>query len=61
MGGILLAFGVGILELVQCFFDVAWHRDVNSPVGVVPCEGKAAEKISEPVDGDVVHAAECDD
>ena len=61
MGGILLAFGVEMLELVQCFVDVAWNRHVNSPVGVVPHESEAAEKRSGPVDGDGVQNAECGD
>ena len=39
VGEILSAFGVGMLKLVQCFVDVAWHRDVDSPVGVVPHNG----------------------
>ena len=28
VGGILSAFGVGILEIVQCFVNVAWNGDV---------------------------------
>ena len=59
MGGILSAFTAGMLELVQCFVDVDWHRDVESPVGVIPHEGEATEKRSGPVDGDGVQAAEC--
>ena len=38
MGGILLDFGVGMLELVQCFVDVAWLGKVDSPVGVIILE-----------------------
>ena len=59
VGGILSEFGVGILELVQCFVNVAWHRDVNIPVGLIPREGEAAEKRSGPVNGDGLQAAEC--
>ena len=57
----LLAFGVGMLERVQCYVDVAWHRDVDSPVGVIPRKGEATEKRSGPVDRDGVQAAECYD
>ena len=46
VGGILLDFGVGMLELVQCFVDLAYHGDVDSTVGVIPCEGDTAEKRS---------------
>ena len=59
MGEILSAFGVGMMELVQCFVDVACHRDVDSPVGVIPHEGEAAEKRSGTVNGYGVQAAEC--
>ena len=55
----MLGFGVGMLELVQCFIDVAWNRDIDSLVGVFPHKGEATEKRSEPVDGDGVQAAEC--
>ena len=48
-----------MLEFVQCFVDVSWHRDVTSLVGIVPHKGGAAEKRSGPVDGDGVQAAEC--
>ena len=51
-------FGVGMLELMQCFIDVAWHGDVNSPVGVTPHKGEAAKKRPSPVNGDCVQAAE---
>ena len=61
VGGSLSVFGVRILELAQCFVDVSWHRDVESPVGVIPCKGEAAEKRSGIVDGDSVQAAECGD
>ena len=61
IGGILLAFGLGMLKLVQWFIHVAWHRDVDSPVGVISREGEAAEKRSVPVDGDGVQTAECGD
>ena len=59
VGGILSAFGVGMLELVQCFIYVSWHGDVDSLVGVIPREIEAAEKRSRPVDGDGAQAAEC--
>ena len=59
VGVILSAFGVGMLELVQCFISVALHGDVDSPVGVIPREVEAAEKRSIPVNGDSVQAAEC--
>ena len=59
VGGIASAFGVGMLELVQCFVNVAWHGDADSTVGIILREGKAAEKRSIPVDGDGVQAAEC--
>ena len=61
VGGILSALWVGMLELMQCFVDVAWHGDINSTVGVTPSEGEAAENISIPFDGDGVHAVECGD
>ena len=54
VGGILLMFGVGILEIFLFFVTVAWHRDVNNPVGVFPCEGEATEKRSRPVNEDDV-------
>ena len=61
VGGILSTFGVGMLELLQCFVNIAWHREVYSPVDVVPHKGEAAEKRSGPVNGDGVQAAECGD
>ena len=48
-----------MLEIVQCFVDVAWHRDVNSPVGVIHREGESVEKRSRPVNGDYVQGEEC--
>ena len=57
----MLDFGVGMLELVQCFVDLAYHGDVDSTVGVIPCEGETAEKRSRPVYVDGVQAAECGD
>ena len=59
VGVILSEFGIGMLELVQFFVYVAWHGDVDSPVGVIPHEGKAAENRSRPVDRDGVQAVEC--
>ena len=55
----MLAFGVGMLELVQCFVNAAWHRDVASPIGVILRGGEAAEKRSGQVDRYGVQAAEC--
>ena len=52
-------FGVRILELAQCFVDVSWHRDVESPVGVILRKGEDAGKLSGPVDRDGVEAEEC--
>ena len=54
MGGILLVFGVGMLDLVQRFVGVACHRDVNSTAGLIPLKGEAVEKRSKTFDGDGV-------
>ena len=37
--GILSAFGVGMFKILHCFVNVAWHGDVDSPVGVIPHKG----------------------
>ena len=55
------AFGVGMPKLLQCFVDVEWHGDIDSPVGVIPLKGEAAEKRSISVSRDGVQAAECGD
>ena len=54
VGGILLVFGVGMLDLVQRFVGVACHRDVNSTAGLIPLKGEAVEKRSKTFDGDGV-------
>ena len=61
VGGILLAFGVWMLELVQCLFNVAWYGDIDIPVGVIPHKVEAVEKRSRPLDRDGVQYAECGD
>ena len=53
------AFGVGMLEFLKCFVNVSWHRDVDSPAGIIPRKGEAAEKQYGPFNGDGVQAAEC--
>ena len=44
MGGILLESEVGMMELLQYFVDLAWNRDVHSPVGVILRKGEDAGK-----------------
>ena len=58
VGGVLWFGWRGVLEALECFFDVSGHGDVYGAVDVIPCEVEATEGAAGPVGGNGVFGLE---
>ena len=58
VGGVLWFGWRGVLEALECFFNVSGHGDVYGAVDVIPCEVEATEGAAGPVGGNGVFGLE---
>ena len=59
VGGVLWFGWRGVLEALECFFDVSVHGDVYGAVSVMPLEVEATEGAAGPVGVNGVFELEC--